>query len=85
MTNTAAVVRNFLVNDSNQPIDEDELDRSSDLLEEGVLDSLSLMVLVEFLSARYEIAFEPEEVIPQNFMSVEAIADLVDRKLRRKG
>jgi hypothetical protein len=43
------------------------------------------MVLVEFLSARYEIAFEPEEVIPQNFMSVEAIADLVDRKLRIRG
>ena len=50
MTNTIAVLRDFLLNNSNQPVDADELDRSSDLLEEGVLDSLSLMVLVNFLS-----------------------------------
>ena len=50
MTNTIAVLRDFLVNDSNQPVDAAELDRSSDLLEEGILDSLSLMVLVDFLS-----------------------------------
>ena len=85
MTNTIAVLRDFLVNQSIQPIDADELDRSTDLLEEGVLDSLSLMVLVDFLSERYSIAFDADEVIPRNFQSLEAIATLVDGKVEGKG
>jgi acyl carrier protein len=85
MANTIAVLRDFLVNHSNQPIDADELDGSSDLLEEGVLDSLSLMVLVEFLTERYSIEFDADEVIPRNFKSLEAIATLVDGKVEGKG
>jgi acyl carrier protein len=85
VANTVAVVRDFLVNQSNQPVDADELDRSSDLLEEGVLDSLSLMVLVEFLTERYSIEFDADEVTPTNFASLEAIATLVDGKVEGKG
>lgn len=85
MTNTIAVLRDFLVHQSIQPIDADELDRSTDLLEEGVLDSLSLMVLVDFLSERYSIAFDADEVIPRNFQSLEVIARLVDGKVEGKG
>lgn len=85
MANTIAVVHDFLVNHSNQPIDADELEGSSDLLEEGVLDSLGLMVLVEFLTERYSIEFDADEVIPRNFKSLEAIATLVDGKVEGKG
>lgn len=85
MANTIAVIRDFLVNQSNQPIDADELAGSSDLLEEGVLDSLGLMVLIEFLRDRYSIEFEAEEVIPKNFKSLATIAILVDEKLEGKG
>ncbi len=85
MADTIAVVRDFLINHSNQPIDPDELDGSRDLLEEGVLDSLSLMVLVEFLSERYSIEFDADEVIPRNFKSLEAIATLVDGKVEGRG
>lgn len=85
MANTIAVLRDFLVNHSNQPIDADELDRSSDLLDEGVLDSLSLMVLVDFLTERYSIEFDADEVTPSNFKSLESIASLVDRKVEGRG
>jgi acyl carrier protein len=85
LTDTIAVLRDFLVNHSNQPVDGDELDRSSDLLEEGVLDSLSLMVLVDYLSERYSIEFDASEVIPQHFRSLEAIANLVDTKVEGRG
>lgn len=85
MANTIAVLRDFLVNQSNQPIDADELASSSDLLEEGLLDSLSLMVLVEFLTERYSIEFDADEVTPRNFKSLETIATLVDGKVEGKG
>ena len=83
MADTIAVIRDFLVN--HQPIDEDELDSSSHLLDEGVLDSLGLMVLVDFLSEHYSMEFEPEEIIPKNFKSLETIAALVDGKLEGTG
>ena len=85
MSNTIAILRDFLVNHSNQPIDEAELDDSSDLLGDGVLDSLSLMNLVDFLSERFSVEFEANEIVPSNFKSLATIATLVDSKLEGNG
>jgi acyl carrier protein len=84
MSDTISVIREFLIN-SDQPIDAVELDRSDDLLEDGVLDSLGLMVVVQFLTERYSVEFEPNEIVPENFKTVEAMAALVDGKLQLRG
>ena len=58
---------------------------SRDLLEEGVIDSLALMELVEFLRQRFSVEFAPNEVVSQNFKTLDTIGTLVDRKLEGKG
>lgn len=43
------------------------------LLETGILDSLSVLKLVLFLEERFGIVVNPEELIPENFGTIDAI------------
>jgi acyl carrier protein len=47
------------------------------LLENGVIDSLSLLRLVVFLEERFAIAVGDADLLPQNFSSVNAICAYV--------
>ena len=84
MSDSISVVREFLLSHSSQSVDATELDRSRDLLEEGVIDSLGLMELVEFLRKHYALEFEPNEIIAQNFKTLATIGALIDGKLQGK-
>lgn len=50
------------------------------LLEQGVLDSLGLMRVLEFLRDEYHLTIDDEEVVPENFQSINAIATFVDKR-----
>ena len=55
----------------------EELDPELGLLEEGILDSLGLQQLITFLEQQYGITIDDEDLMPENFESVNAIAALV--------
>jgi len=50
------------------------------LLEAGVLDSLGVMQLVTFLEERFKIKVSEDDMMPDNFDSLDAIAGFVDRE-----
>ena len=50
-----------------------------DLLEEGILDSLVIMMLVSQLEEAYSFYIDPDDILPENFASVEAIWELVNK------
>lgn len=54
-------------------------DRDS-LLEGGVLDSLGVLEVVGFLEHEFAIRINDDELAPQNFQSIEALAVFVGRK-----
>jgi len=62
-----------------------KLQDSSQLLEEGVLDSLGVLELVNFLQDEHGIPIEDEELVPENFASIDAIAAFVEAKVAAKG
>ena len=62
-----------------------KLKDSSQLLEEGVLDSLGVLELVNFLQDDHGIPIEDEELVPENFASIDAIAAFVEAKVEAKG
>lgn len=49
------------------------LHKDTPLLETGILDSLSVLRLVLYLEEQFGIVVAAEEVIPENFETVEAI------------
>ncbi len=51
-------------------------------LEEGIIDSLGILQLVEFVQKDFKLTVEQQEIVPDNFDSVHKLAEFVRRKLQ---
>lgn len=56
------------------------LDPEVPLVQQGVLDSIELVQLVQFLETRYGIAVDDTEVVPGNFRTLSRIVAFVEQK-----
>lgn len=52
---------------------------SDELVDDGVLDSLTIVSLIGTLSMEYGIDIPYEEIVPENFNSIDAMAAMVER------
>jgi len=50
------------------------------LLEAGILDSLGIMKLLSFLEETFSVNLEAEEMMPENFETVETLSSLIENK-----
>jgi acyl carrier protein len=50
------------------------------LLESGIVDSLGILEIVNFLTQRFELDIEDDDLLPENFASVRSIAQFVHAK-----
>ncbi|MCH5195611.1 MAG: acyl carrier protein [Oscillospiraceae bacterium] len=50
---------------------------SDSLVDDGILDSLSIVTLVSELSLEYGVVFDMEELTPENLNSIDAIVETV--------
>ena len=53
---------------------------SESLLEAGVIDSMGVLELVSFIEKHYRIAVSEDEMMPENFDTVDAIAAFIERR-----
>ena len=56
------------------------LSYDTNLMDEGILDSLGIFVLINFLESRFDVQIEPDEVTLDNFETVSAISQLIEAK-----
>ena len=57
-----------------------EVKDGDDFLTLGIVDSLGFVELVEEVQSRYGVAVEDVEITEENFGSIDAISDYVERK-----
>ncbi len=57
-----------------------ELKDDTSLLNSGVIDSGAVFELVEFVEGEFGIKVDDDEIVPENFESIDAIAQLVAAK-----
>ena len=50
-----------------------------DMIEEKVLDSMSIVMLVGELNEEFDIDITPVDIVPENFKNVSAILALIER------
>ena len=76
------VVRAYIVGEllGGQP--PEELVGTTYLIEEQIIDSLGIVSMVSFLEERFAITIESEDVILDNFETLDAISAFVESKLR---
>ena len=56
-----------------------DFESSTDFIEDGYLDSFDLVTLVSELDETFGISIDGLDIIPENFMSVDTIADVVKK------
>ncbi len=57
------------------------LDATTPLLEDGEIDSLGAIELVNFLEESFDIEMEDEDFVPENLETISALSELVISKL----
>ncbi len=60
-----------------------QFDREERLIDDGILDSLEIVMLVGAINDAFDVTITAEELTPENFNSVQAIYALIQR-LRNK-
>ncbi|HZD11477.1 MAG TPA: phosphopantetheine-binding protein [Candidatus Binatia bacterium] len=56
-----------------------DLTANEDLLSTGVLNSLSILKLVGFIEDRFEIRIPDEDIVFENFQSIERLSDYLEQ------
>ena len=59
-----------------------QLPKERPLFKEGYFDSMGFIMLIAFLEEEFGIKTSDEDLIEENFESINAICDFVDRKVK---
>lgn len=57
-----------------------DFDGNYDLVENGFLDSLGMIDLINHLEQVYQVEFDDQDFVPENFSSVNALVSFLERK-----
>jgi acyl carrier protein len=77
-------VREFVLeNARSKGINEVSDDQS--LMVSGIIDSLGIFRLVSFLEDTFRVRISDDEIVPENFQSIDEIEKFVSNKRARKG
>lgn len=76
----AAEVEQFIIGELAQGRGIDSLERDRDLLADGVIDSLGIVELINFLEGKYAIKVADDDIAPENFRTVASIVEFVEQK-----
>ncbi len=78
--NTAELIRNFIIKDILTDSARSNIGYDDSLLEAGIIDSLGIVKILSFLSDRLDVTVEDQDVIPENFETINAISSYVEKK-----
>lgn len=64
-------------------VDKDAIDPDEDLLEQGLIDSLGIVQIIAFVEDNFGVSLGPNDVVPENFASLNALAGLVESRAQQ--
>jgi len=74
-----SAVRNFLKTAAPKGVNFSDADN---LLTKGVIDSLRMLDMISFLEDQYRLKVDEDELMPDNFESVDAITRFVEHRVK---
>jgi acyl carrier protein len=81
MSEIKETLRSYLLNELNLPLKSEELADNTPLLSSRLIDSISTLLLVEFIEKQFKIQFQPHEVNNDNLDSIEIIESFVKERV----
>lgn len=73
-------VRKYIIDELGYRGSPADLNNDFPILENEVLDSMGIMQVVSFLESEFDVEIDDEDLVPDNFGTIGAIANLVDSK-----
>ena len=73
-------IRRFIVAKS-PVVTQDKLLDADSLLDNNIIDSMGFLDLVTFVESEFEITVEDDELLTDNFESIESITEFVNHKI----
>lgn len=74
------VIDNFLMGDPNA-----QLNDADSFLDTGIVDSTGMLELVMFLEQSFDLKIPDQDLLPDNFDSIDRLTRFVERKSRAAG
>jgi acyl carrier protein len=71
-------VRGFIIDDLGWPGPAGDLTADYDLLENDVVDSLGILRLVTLIEEHFDVEIPDDQLVPENFVSLRALASLIE-------
>ena len=56
-----------------------DINPEDDLLGSGLIESLGMMRLIQFIEEKYEVKVGPQDMTVENFMTVEAMVNFIEQ------
>jgi acyl carrier protein len=78
--NTEALLKRFIIDELLVGDSRIQVTNDASLLSSGVIDSLSLIRLINFIEEQFHVTIEDEEVVPENFETINALLVLINGK-----
>lgn len=75
-------VLDFII--QNTHADSDKINKQTLLFKEGVFDSMGFVLLIDFIEGKFSITIDDTEFIEENFESLNAISNFVQKKILSK-
>ena len=61
----------------------DSITEETDLFKEGILDSFGIIALLVYLQENYNVTFSPDDLLYENYQTVEKIVKWVEEQLSK--
>lgn len=75
--NMETVIKEFIAEEFMFDRPASDLTNDMSLIQEGIIDSLGIFMLVSFIDNQFGVKVEPEDVVLENFETVSKIKDLI--------
>jgi acyl carrier protein len=69
------IVAQFMYEQNNKALELDD-----DLLNQGIVDSMGILQVVNFMEEKFGVRISDEEITPENFRSLRVLSELVAQK-----
>lgn len=79
MEDIEQVIRDYIMKEFKP---ETAFDSTSSLIGQGIIDSLAIFLLTGYIEERFKIKIKQEDIIMENFDSLNTIKDLIMAKLK---
>ena len=64
--------------------EEEEISKVSNLISDEIIDSLGMIELISFLEKEFNVIFSEDDLVLENFETLNKIIDLIELKISKK-